>query len=129
MAPEPVRQKWQQLHERIPEDPANTRIAVAERFQNVLAILGALNDANREIAIHNEVRELAGGRRAEVRVVYVGLAQAYYVSADGESGIGRPGPEGWKWEPRKLGRELLMALDIRSGTRTPEFVPLPVRVQ
>jgi hypothetical protein len=128
--PEPIQQKLQPLVQRIPEDPANTRASVAERFQNVLGILNELNRANGEIAVNYEVRTLADGRPSEVRALYVGLAQAYYVSASGEAGIGRPTSEGWKWEPSKaVANDVLTALEILQGKHTPAFVPLPVRIQ
>lgn len=128
--PEPTRARVQQLLQRMPEDPADVRISVAERFQNVLGILNELNKANNEINVSYEVQQLADGKPAEVRALYVGLAQAYYVSASGEAGIGRPTAEGWKWEPSKaVAADVLRALDIQQGKQSPAFVPLPVRVQ
>ena len=128
--PEPVRAKLQPLVQRIPEDPANTRVSAAERFQNVLGILNELNKANNEIAVSYEVHTLADGRPSEVRALYVGLAQAYYVSAQGEAGIGRPSAEGWKWEPSKaVSGDVLTALEILQGKHSPAFVPFPVRIQ
>jgi hypothetical protein len=128
--PEPIREKLQPLVQRMPEDPANTRASVAERFQNVLGILNELNRANSEITVNYEVRTLADGRPSEVRALYIGLAQAYYVSAAGEAGIGRPDEGGWKWEPSKaVANDVLTALEILQGKHTPAFVPLPVRIQ
>jgi hypothetical protein len=76
------------------------------------------------------VHTLADGKPAEVRAVYVGLAQAYYVSASGESGVGHPTPDGWKWEPSKaVGNDLLVALEILQGKHSPAFVSLPVSIQ
>lgn len=128
--PEPLQTKLQKLRQRMPEDAANAHVTVGERFQNVLGILNELNQANTEIATTYEVRNLADGKPAEVRVMYVGLAQAYYVSANGEAGIGRPGPDGWKWEPSKaVAGDVLTALEIVQGKHTPAFVPLPVKLQ
>lgn len=128
--PEPVQTKLQPLYQRIPEDPAKTRVSTAERFQNVLGILNELNSANNEITVSYEVRNLANGKPSEVKAIYVGLAQAYYVSASGEAGIGRPGAEGWTWESSKaIGPDVLMALEILQGKQTPAFVPLPVKLQ
>ncbi len=125
--PEPIRTRLQPLYQRIPEDPSKTRIAVAERFQNVLGILNELNKANNEITVSYEVHNLADGKPAEVKAVYVGLAQAYYVSAGGEAGVGCPTADGWKWKPSKtIGREVLTALEIIEGKQSPAFVPLPV---
>lgn len=128
--PEPMRERLAPLHQRIPEDPATTKATVAERFQNVLGILNEVNKVNGEITVTFEVRELAGGKPSEVRVMYVGLAQAYYVSASGEAGIGRPSPTGWVWEPSKaVANDVLTALEIVQGKHTPAFVPLPVKFQ
>lgn len=125
--PEPIQTKLQPLYQRIPEDPSETRVAAAERFQNVLGILNELNKTNNEITVSYEVHNLADGRPSEVKAVYVGLAQAYYVSARGEAGIGRPTADGWKWEPSKaVARDVLMALEILEGKQSPAFVSLPV---
>ncbi len=128
--PEPIQTKLQPLHQRIPADPAKTTVSTAERFQTVLGILNELNKANNDISISYEVHNLASGKPAEVKVIYVGLAQAYYVSARGEAGIGRPADDGWKWEPsRTSAREILVAQEILQGKQTPAFVPLPVKIQ
>lgn len=129
--PEPVAAKLAPLLERIPADPAATRVSVAERFQNVLGILNELNKANSEITIAYEIRTLADGSSSEVQVIYVGLAQAYFLSPRGEAGIGRPTEDGWKWEPAPKGvaDDILLALEIMQGKHSPSFVPLPVSIQ
>lgn len=128
--PEPTREKLQPLFQRIPEDAETTHVSIAERFQNVLGILNELNKENNEITVGYEVRNLADGKPAEVRTMYIGLAQAYYVSAGGEAGIGRPSEAGWKWEPSKaIANDVLTAFDIIQGKHTPAFVPLPVNLQ
>lgn len=128
--PEPLGTRLQPLYQRIPEDPAKTRVSVAERYQNVLGIMNEVNKAHNEINVHYEVRNLADGKPAEVKVLYVGLAQAYYVSARGEAGIGRPLADGWHWEPANaVSRDVLLALEIMQGKHTPAFVPLPVKLQ
>jgi hypothetical protein len=128
--PEPLQEKLEPLFQRIPEDPATTKATAAERYQNILGILQLINSANNEISVSYEVRVLADGKPAEVKTVYVGLAQAYYVSARGEAGIGRPTADGWKWEPNNLiARDVLKALEIQQGKHAPAFVPVPVRLQ
>jgi hypothetical protein len=128
--PEPIQTKLAPLRQRIPEDPSNTRVTIAERFQNVLGILNELNKTNNEITVDYEVRNLADGKPSEVRVMYVGLAQAYYLSARGEAGIGRPSADGWKWEPSKsVADDVSVALEIIQGKHSPAFVPLPVKLQ
>jgi hypothetical protein len=122
--------KVQPLFQRMPEDPAKSHASFPERFQNVLAVLGVINGANNEIAVSYEVHKLAGGRPAEVKVLYAGLGQAWYMSANGEAGIGRPAPDGWKWEAADdLAGTMTRVLEILDGKQSPAFVPLPVRIQ
>lgn len=130
MLPEPTRVKLAPLYQRIPDDSAKTRAAVAERYQNVLGILNEVNKTNSEIFANYEVHTLAGGKSVEVQAIYIGLAQAYYVSAAGEAGICHPTVDGWKWEPRNsISREVQRVLEILQGKETAAFVPLPVRIQ
>lgn len=128
--PEPIQTKLQPLFQRIPEDAAKTTVTSPERYQNVLGILNEVNKSNSEITVNYEVHTLAGGKPSEVQAIYVGLAQAYYVSSGGEAGIGRPGDQGWEWEPAaKIAPDVLMALEIIQGKQTPAFVPLPVKIK
>ena len=130
VTPEPARPQLEILYQRIPEDAATTRVSVAERYQNVLGILSMLGKANNEITTGYEVRKLGDGSSVEVQSLYVGLAQAYYVSAHGEAGAGHPTPQGWQWEPSKaIAGDVLKSLEILQGKQTPAFVSLPVKLQ
>lgn len=127
MLPDPVQAKLKPLYERIPRKGATTKVSAAERFQNVLGILSEAIKANSEIPVVFEVRNLENGKPTEVRVLYVGLAQAYYLSAAGQAGIGRPTTNGWKWEASEgIGRDVQKAIEIQEGKRPPAFVSLPV---
>jgi len=129
-APQPILEKLVPLIQRLPSETAKQRVSAAERFQNVLGILNELNKANNELTVSYEIRTLANNRQAEVRALYVGLAQAYYVSANGEAGIGRPTADGWSWEASEsLSDSVLLAFDVLQGKHTPTFVPLPARLQ
>jgi FtsZ-binding cell division protein ZapB len=128
--PEGVLTKLQPLLARIPAPGTVARVSTAERFQNVLGILNEMNRANSEISVAYEIRKLADGTSSEVQVIYVGLAQAYYISPTGEAGVGVPGPEGWQWSPLpKAASDILFALEIIQGKHSPAFVPLPVTIQ
>jgi hypothetical protein len=128
--PEPTQKRVQQLVQRIPDEESAKRVSIAERFQNVVGILNAANADNVELKVEYEVRNLSDGKPSEVRTLYVGLAQAYYVSANGEAGIGKPAADGWKWQPSKaISGDLLTALDIIQGKHTPAFVSLPASLQ
>jgi predicted nucleic acid-binding Zn-ribbon protein len=128
--PEPIKAKVEPLVARMPADPEHTQISVAERLQNVVGILNEVGKFNGEITLATEVRTLADGKPSEVRTIYVGLAQAYYVSASGEAGVGRPSDNGWTWESKKdLAKEVQHAVEILQTKAKPAFVPLPVAIR
>ncbi len=128
--PDPIKTRIQPLYQRIPQDTTKTQVSIAERYQNVLGILNELNKSNNEITVNYEVHTLSDGKPSEVKVFYVGLAQAYYVSSRGEAGIGQPGPDSWKWEPSStISLNVTKSLEIIQGKQTPDFVLLPVKIQ
>jgi hypothetical protein len=128
--PEPLREKVDPLYRRVPEDPATTKVSLAERFQNVLGILNEINRLHGEITLTHEIRPLSDGKPSEVKTVYVGLGQAFYVSASGEAGVGRPGPEGWQWRPaNELARNIGTMIQILQNKAKPVFVSLPVEIR
>lgn len=128
--PDPVREKLAPLLARIPEGTQSTRVSAAERFQNVLGILNELNKVNSELTVTYEIRKLADGSSSEVQVLYVGLAQAYYISPRGDAGIGRPSENGWVWESiPATSPSIILALEILQGKHSPSFVPLPMKIQ
>lgn len=130
LAPEGVLTRLTPLLQRIPPDPEKTRISTAERFQNVLGILNELNKANSEITIAYEIRQLSDGSSSEVQVIYVGLAQAYFLSPRGEAGIGKPTDNGWQWRAANdQAGAILTALEIIQGKHPPAFVALPITIQ
>lgn len=128
--PEAIQAKLHPLYQRLPQDPAHTKASLAERYQNVLGILNEITKFNSEITITSEVRTLADGKPAEVKTVYVGLGQAYFLSAKGEAGIGRPTAHGWQWQPAKgIASSVLTVIEILQNKSHPAFVPLPVKLQ
>jgi hypothetical protein len=130
LLPEPLKEKLEPLYQRMPEDPATARVSVAERFQNVLGILNEMNRLNSEVTVASEIRPLSDGRPSEVRTIYVGLGQAYFVSAGGEAGVGRPSNDGWTWRANNaIAPDINMVLEILQSTSSPKFVPLPVDIR
>jgi septal ring factor EnvC (AmiA/AmiB activator) len=127
--PESLLAKVQPLLQRMPTEATTVRVSAAERFQNVLVILTEVNRHNSEITVDQEVRTLPDGKRVEVQAIYAGLGQAWFVSASGYAGVGRPTADGWKWEQAAIARQVLTAIEIVQGKQTPAFVPLPVRLQ
>jgi hypothetical protein len=128
--PEPLLQKVKPLYDRMPADARQTNVSLAERYQNVVGILNEVGKFNNEITMVTEVRTLSDGKPAEVRTVYVGLAQAYFVSPKGDAGVGRPGDSGWSWSAaREIAPQIEQVVEVLQNKAKPQFVSLPVKVQ
>jgi hypothetical protein len=127
-APDPVKERLKPLSQRLPDNSADTKISQPERFQNAIGILNELGKANGEIVRAMEFRDL-DGKPTQVEAVYVGLAQAYYVSAKGDAGVGRPGANGWEWKrANDLAARVTEIIQILQNKASARFVPLPVTV-
>ncbi|HXV77658.1 MAG TPA: DUF3450 family protein [Candidatus Polarisedimenticolaceae bacterium] len=129
--PAPLAERIGPLAQRIPVDPQRTELSLTERFQNVIGILDQANKFNGDVTVVTETREVADGVTAEVQTIYLGLGQAYYVTANGESaGVGVPSVEGWNWtRADELAPRVLEVIGIVKNEQVPAYVPLPVRVQ
>jgi FtsZ-binding cell division protein ZapB len=128
--PEPVLDRVKKLSQRIPEDPAETKLGTAERFLNIVGILNEVDRFNREITLSSEVHELPNGKPAEVAVMYVGLGQGYYVTNSGDAAaVGSAGPDGWTWTARNdAAADITAAIDILKGKEVARYVRLPIQV-
>lgn len=127
--PDPLREKVTPLLERMPAEGSASKISVAERFQNVLGILNEINKANAEITLASEIRSLSDGKPSEVRTIYLGLGQAWYLSAGGEAGVGRPGESGWVFTAdNRLKESVMQVIEVLQNKSTPHFVQMPVRI-
>jgi hypothetical protein len=129
--PVPFQDKVAPIFQRIPADPATTKISLAERYQNVIGILNEVNKLHNEITVVSEIRLLDDGKPTEVQTIYLGLAQAYYLSMKGDAaGVGKPGEKGWEWTPRnELAKPLKDVLAVMNAKTKPRFIPLPASVQ
>lgn len=129
--PAPAKERVAPLFNRMPADSARTNVSLAERFQNVVGIANEINKLNNEITMTSEVRTLSDGKPSEVRVIWVGLGQAYYVSAAGtEAGVGRPGTEGWEWtNDDSIAPRVAAAVEVLQNKGKPAFLPLPVSIR
>jgi molybdenum-dependent DNA-binding transcriptional regulator ModE len=130
--PTSVQEKVKILLERMPKEGAEVKnITAAERMQNVLGILNELNKANTEIASLPEIQDIGGGRKAEVKAVYLGLGQGYYVNAAGDmGGRGTPAAGAWKWaaDP-SIAKKMIEVLDVMKKTVAPKLVELPATIE
>lgn len=129
--PDPLKERVAPLSQRIPLEGQATQASLSERFQNAVGVLNEVNKFNRDVTVTSEIRRLPDGSSAEVRALYLGLGQGYYVSPRGDlAGVGLPAPEGWQWSPaNELAPEINEAIAILENRTVPVFVPLPVSIQ
>jgi hypothetical protein len=129
LLPDPVKEKLAPLFGRIPEPDKAAKVSLAERFQNIVGILNEVNKANLEINLVSEIRPL-DGKPTEVKTLYVGLGQAYFVNATGKlAGVGRPGSTGWVWEQQDgLAKDIRGAIGMLQSKSAAKFISVPVRV-
>lgn len=129
--PAPLAETLAPLAQRLPAAGAETKLSLGERYLNVVGILNQVDKFNGEITVKTEIRSLRDGTSAEVTVVYVGIGQAYYASANGKTaGIGSPGPAGWTWSPAdEVATDIVRAIAILKNEQPADFVRLPIKVQ
>jgi hypothetical protein len=128
--PLPLREKLELLIVQIPEDPETTRLSLGQRLMNVLGVLAQAEKFNGTATFVGETRAVEG-QQVQVRTLYWGLSQAFYVDSQGRSaGVGVPGSAGWEFtNDPELADEAGLLLDIYEGNvDTIDFVPLPVRI-
>jgi hypothetical protein len=129
--PEPLVTKLKPLIRRLPEDPTDTKLSLGERVQNIVGILSQTDKFNTTVTMTSESREIEGGKIVEVRTLYWGLANAYYVDQSGTyAGIGYPTAEGWEWpKVEGAGPEIKRLLDVYEGSEEIQFVTVPAKIK
>ena len=129
--PDPIRDRIKPLSQRLPDQSGETKMSVAERFQNVVGILNEVNKFNRDITVTSEVRTLEDGSSVEVTAVYIGIGQAYYTSANGTvAGIGTVSNDAWVWKPKnEAAEEIGKAIAILKNEQVASFVRVPAEIQ
>ncbi len=130
LLPDPVKERLAPLFGRVPEVGKTSKASLAERYQNVVGVLNEVAKANQEIGVVSEIRTLDDGKPAEVKTLYIGLGQAYFVNATGKKGgIGRPGQHGWEWQQDdSLAGNIRLSLDMLQSKSSAKFIPMPVQI-
>jgi len=129
--PAPLAEKLADFIKRIPEDSANTKLSAGQRVQVLVAILAEADKFNSAITVTSELRKNSAGTEIQVRTIYLGLAQAFYVDKEGKlAGVGTPSSEGWQWsnEPA-LAPTITKVLAMYENALPATFVGLPVKIQ
>ncbi len=129
--PAPLQDAIKPLLNRLPADPANTKMSAAERLQAVVGILNEMDKFNSAISLYSEKVKNDKGEEVAVETVYVGLGGAWFVNETGDfAGLGVPGPNGWIWTVQSdLAQKVRLAIQIYRNEHSPRFVPLPLTIR
>ncbi len=131
--PDPLKDKLEPLLDQIPENPKKTRLSAGERMAIVIGTLNEIDKFNNSLTVISELREMPDGvTTSEVKTIYIGLAQAYYVDSKAKiAGIGAPSEEGWVWEENTdLAASISRSIAIYENIIKPaEFVDLPISIK
>lgn len=129
--PPPLTERVEPLFKRIPANPANTRLSLGERMQNVVGILSEVDKFNGVITVVSELKTNPAGADIQVRTIYLGLGAAYYTDKSGNfAGVGTPTLEGWEWTPRpELAEKIARVIYVYENASAATFVNLPVTIK
>jgi septal ring factor EnvC (AmiA/AmiB activator) len=129
--PEPVQEQVAPLSQEIPDTADQTALPLSTRYQNLIGVLNYINKFNNAITLTTEVRTLDNSQAVEVKVIYIGLGQAYFSNdAATIGGVGVPTDDGWKWERRdEIASEVSSAIAMYNSEQTADYVALPVDIQ
>jgi len=125
-----LRETLEPLMNRVPREGAATKSSLSERMQAVVGVLSQVDKFNGTLTVVPELRKKPDGREVQVRTLYLGLAQAWFVSLDAEfAGQGFPGEAGWEWTTaNELAPTVKQAIDIQQNAGLAQYVRLPVKV-
>ena len=128
--PMTIREHVKPLLQRIPKTQ-ESKNSLSERFQNVIGVLNEVNKFARDITVTSEVKEIEGGKTAEVTAMYLGIGIGYYYNDKGNiAGYGYPGEKNWVWESdAALVQPVADAVKVFRNEIPAAYVTLPVKAR
>lgn len=129
--PPPLLKTVQSLVDRLPEELNADAVPPLKRLQTVITLMNEVEKFNSMVTLSPELRQDPAGGEIKVQVLYLGLAQAWFVDESGDfAGTGVPQAAGWVWTPRKdLGPRIKGVIAMYEEKQPAEFVALPVEIQ
>lgn len=129
--PQPLQDLLKPMLNRLPADPADTKMLATERIQVLVGILNEVDKFNNGVSIFSEKRKNAKVEEMSDDTVYLGLGAAYFVNeANGFAGTGTAGPNGWEWTSNAAIAETVReVIRIYRNERAARFVPLPATIR
>lgn len=129
--PSPLLAKIDPLVKRLPDSSAETKLAVAERFQTLVGILSEVDKFNGSVTIASEIKNIGAGGELQLNILYLGLGQAFAVDKPGKLAfVGVPGPDGWQWTPSEgIASAVKAAIAMHDNSQPASFVKLPIEIR
>lgn len=131
LLPPPLKNSWNQNIARLNMEGATG----SEQLEAALELLSQLEEFNSRIAVSQVLMTFEGGQQVQVDQLYVGIAQGWYLSANGDYfGYGRATPEGWQWRHKdslsgELALETVQSLFANAKQEiSPQLVSLPIDI-
>lgn len=130
LLPPPLLRELEPALARMPHSPNESTQPLAQRAQNLIAVLEAVEQFNNDITLTSEIRELDGGEKVEVQTLYLGLGQAWYLDGTGQrAGILRPVDGQWQSiAAPELAPAIDQAIAIYRNQATAKLIELPVSI-
>jgi len=129
--PTPLLDKTKALLAQIPSDPEKTTLTAGERIIHILGILNEMGKFNGSVTVASELREIDTGDTVEVKTLYLGLAQAYFVDSNQQyAKSGRLAEGKWVWEEQnEHAHEIWSAIAMYENVIKPAlFIELPITI-
>lgn len=96
-----------------------------EALRSILALIAKAEQFNRRFTRSTEIQD-----NREVEVLYLGLARAFYAGKNNTAGIGKPGSDGWVWQPRPdLHSAVTNAFATMDKKLPPAMIDLPLEIE
>lgn len=129
--PPPLLKTVQSPLDRLPQDSSKTWVTPLTRLQTVITLMSEVEKFNSMVTLSPEMRQDPAGGEIKVQVLYLGLAQAWFVDESGDfAGTGVPGATGWAWTPHKdLGSRIKSVIAMYEEKQPAQFVALPVEIK
>ncbi len=116
---------------RFPQNAEESQMSVSQRLQNVIGVINEIEKFNEGVTVSKEVRKNPSGAQVQVKTLYLGVGQAYFVDEKGDfAGVGRPAQGEWQWvEESQLAPKISKAIAIYEGNAQADYIGLPVSLK
>ncbi len=129
--PPPLRTDLTPYLQRLAQPKGATIRSLDSRCRNIVFLFDRILEFDRQFSLHWETRDLPDGEKVLVQVLYLGMANAYFVDAGGTiAGTGHPSSQGWEWtfNPELIG-PIEKAIAVQEKRSKPNSVVLPAKIR